>query len=90
MRLHLLIYAIDALVPQIGLSLDPKIDAIMRRVYQSHLFRLPDVTAADLTSSIDSIFDNYEETKTAVKNASADFKDLAQSDIDEIIRMLGE
>ena len=48
------------------------------------------MTEADLTSSIDSIFDNYEETKTAVKNASADFKDLAQSDIDEIIRMLGE
>lgn len=90
MRLHLLIYAIDALVPQIGLSLDPKIDAIMRRVYQSHLFRLPDVTEADLTSSMDEIFENYEETKTAVKNASADFKDLAKSDIDEIIKMLGE
>ncbi len=90
MRLHLLIYAIDALVPQIGLSLDPKIDSIMRRVYQSHIFRLPDVTKEELIASVNEIFVNYEETKTAVKNASADFKDLAKSDIDEIIKMLGE
>jgi hypothetical protein len=62
----------------------------MRRVYQSHIFRLPDVTKEELIASVNEIFVNYEETKTAVKNASADFKDLAKSDIDEIIKMLGE
>ncbi len=88
MRLHMLIYAIDALVPLIGLSLDPKIDAIMKMAEQKYLFRIPDVTGESLGDAIDGIMGDYEETKRIVRNASANFKDLARSDIDGIIGML--
>ena len=90
MRLHMLIYAIDALVPLIGLSLDPKIDSIMKRAEQKYLFRVPDVTDRSLLGAIDDIMGNYDETRDVVKNASKNFKDLAKSDIDAVISMLEE
>ncbi len=90
MRLHMLIYAIDALVPLIGLSLDPKIDSIMKRAEQKYLFRVPDVTDRSLSLAIDEIMENYEETRAVVKNASRSFRDLAKSDIDTVISMLKE
>ncbi|MBQ1503259.1 MAG: polysaccharide pyruvyl transferase CsaB [Clostridia bacterium] len=90
MRLHMLIYAIDALVPLVGLSLDPKIDSIMKRAEQKYLFRVPDVTGQSLLGAIDKIMENYDETREVVKNASKNFKDLAKSDIDAVISALKE
>ncbi|MBR6916391.1 MAG: hypothetical protein IKN36_08530, partial [Clostridia bacterium] len=90
MRLHMLIYAIDALVPLIGLSLDPKIDSIMKRAEQKYLFRVPDVTEPALSGAIDEIMENYDLIVDSVKNASRNFRNLAKSDIDTAIGMLKE
>ena len=90
MRLHILIYAIAASVPQIGLSLDPKIDAIMNSIDESYLFRIPDVSKADIMSSVDEIMENREHIKESVLDASARFKSLAESDVLRVIDLLKE
>ena len=81
------LYEEDALI---GLSLDPKIDSIMKRAEQKYLFRVPDVTGQSLLGAIDEIMENYDGTREVVKNASKNFKDLAKSDIDAVISMLHE
>lgn len=90
MRLHILFYACSAALPVIGLSLDPKIDALLDMFDHSSLIAVPKVTAENLECEM--------EKMTARRNGQADelvgqaekYKSLALEDIDRVFKLLSE
>jgi polysaccharide pyruvyl transferase CsaB len=63
-RLHALIAAIGAGVPPVGLSYDPKVDALFRRVGTGHLLSVDGLQSAPLRQAILSVWQSREEIRT--------------------------
>lgn len=66
MRLHSLIFATNRLVPSIGLSYDPKVDAFMEEI-GGHCVPLEKIEAKDLYNSIDNTLKTAESIKEKLR-----------------------
>ena len=88
MRLHILIYACSAAVPVIGLSLDPKIDAFMDCLIYSGLMSVPELDSERLTALMEQMTENFEIHATELEAEAAEFRTLAESDIEKVYTLL--
>ena len=80
MRLHILIYAAAAAVPVIGLSYDPKIDALMTYINQPYTIDLTKVTADEIVKYADEILANRTSIAATLSQSAQAMKEKAADD----------
>lgn len=88
MRLHMLIYACNAAVPVIGLSLDPKIDAFLDRLDYSGLFKLSEVNSEALEAQMERMISEHDGHVSELETEAERFKAMALGDIDAVFELL--
>ncbi len=81
MRLHCLIYAAAAGVPVIGLSYDPKVDALMKCLHQPWVYDAGTVTADTLKEAVGGVLAEEETVRTAVKEAAEQMRLRCMEDV---------
>jgi polysaccharide pyruvyl transferase CsaB len=80
MRLHILIYASQLGIPVIGLSYDPKIDALMDYIEQPYLVDVIHVTADAIMRYAEEIERNRGEIVSRLNRSAERMRSLASSD----------
>ena len=81
MRLHCLIYAVAAGVPVIGLSYDPKIDALMKCLGQSWVYDSGTVTADDLRQAAEAVLADEEKIREQIRTAAGEMRIRCMEDV---------
>lgn len=94
MRLHLLIYAADAGTPMIGLSYDPKVDAmtdVFAMPQDSRPPRIPvcGFSAESMAEAVSALLQNREARAAFIAQTRAQLGDTARRDAEEIAALLG-
>lgn len=89
MRLHCLIYAAAAGVPVIGLSYDPKVDALMKCLDQPYVYEAGTVTAGELMRAVDAVLADAENVRRAVTEAAGVMRKRCMEDVAAAAAMLG-
>lgn len=90
MRLHILIYACNAAIPVIGLSLDPKIDALLESFDYSSLIDVPSLTSEKLSHEMERTVSEYDTHTDELVGEAEKFKSLALGDIDGVFKLLSK
>lgn len=90
MRLHCLIYAAAAGVPVIGLSYDPKIDALMKCLHQQYTFAAGTAAAEELQKAVEAVLAEEESVRQTVREAAAEMRLRCQEDVAAAAAMLRE
>lgn len=80
MRLHILIYASQLGIPVIGLSYDPKIDALMNYIEQPYIIDVTKVKSEDVTEFAREIESNRDLIVDKLKTSAARMRRLAAED----------
>ncbi len=93
MRLHCLIYAAVAGVPMIGLSYDPKIDALLRSLQQSqqsrlHLYNAAEVQADTLLTGVAEVLQNEDAIRHSLREATAEMRKRCEEDVRSVASRL--
>jgi len=88
MRLHCLIYASAAAVPVMGLSYDPKIDALMKCLEQPYVYRAETVRAGELTEGVRDILAKEEEIRRTLSRASGQMREKCREDLARVRQMM--
>jgi len=88
MRLHCLIYAAAAGVPVIGLSYDPKIDALMKCLEQPYVYDAASVTADVLEEAVGQVLAAEASVRRAVSDAAAVMRERCREDVAAAAAML--
>ncbi len=88
MRLHILIYACSAAVPVIGLSIDPKIDALGKSIKHMGLFRLEDLDSDVFTPKITELIDNRDEIVDELTSQAKVLRKKASDDVLAVFELL--
>jgi polysaccharide pyruvyl transferase CsaB len=70
-RLHALIAAIGAGVPALGISYDPKVDGLFRRIGVGHLLSMDGLQSAQLQQAILSTWQSREEIRSQLRPLAA-------------------
>ena len=81
MRLHCLIYAAAAGVPVIGLSYDPKIDALMKCLGQPYVYDSETVTADSLREAAEAVLADEEAIRTQICTAAGEMRARCLEDV---------
>lgn len=81
MRLHCLIYAAAAGIPVIGLSYDPKIDALMKCLEQPYVYRAETVCADDLTAAVGDILNKEENVRATIRRTAEVMRQRCMDDV---------
>ena len=81
MRLHCLIYAAAAGVPVIGLSYDPKIDALMKCLGQPYVYDSETVTADSLREAAEAVLADEEAIRTQICTAAGEMRVRCLEDV---------
>ena len=89
MRLHILIYACCGAIPPVGLSIDPKIDALVGAVAPSCLLRIPGATSEEMIDIFDSVTAERDEYSRVISDKVAPLRRLAEADVDAAVEMIG-
>lgn len=87
MRLHCLIYAAVAGVPMIGLSYDPKIDALLSSLHQPYLYAAATVTEAELTDAIEGVFQNEDTIRQTLQEATETMRTRCLEDVKMVSKL---
>lgn len=80
MRLHILIYASQMGIPVIGLSYDPKIDALMNYIEQPYLLDVINIKSDEIIKYANEIEQNRDETVSRLKLSAERMRELASED----------
>lgn len=83
MRLHCLIYAAAAGVPVIGLSYDPKIDALLHCLHQPYSYDAAHIEAEPLYTAVEEILQNEDQIRADLGQAAADMRERCRTDVAE-------
>lgn len=88
MRLHTLIYAVSVGIPILGIVYDPKIKSFMDYIHQDKYIDTNNIDVKLIMDMVSDIFDNYEKTKTDIKEESDKLKNLCDKDSSIAISLL--
>lgn len=88
MRLHCLIYAAVAGVPMIGLSYDPKIDALLRSLHQPYLYDAATAEADTLLKAVAEVMREEETIRTTLQIATAEMRERCREDVQQVADLL--
>ena len=87
MRLHMLIFAAAAKTPMIGISYDPKIDAVLDYIGQKKFcLDVRNVAESELLSAADAVMADREGIAEALRTVSDRMRRLAASDCEAAVR----
>ncbi len=89
MRLHMLIFSGCAMVPVIGLSYDPKIDSVMKRLEQPYILPVRTVTAREIFASANDIMTRHAQITATVRHHVTEMTTLCRQDIQRAAELLG-
>ena len=89
MRLHMLIFSGCARVPVIGLSYDPKIDSVMKRLEQPYLLSARSIRSAELVRCADTIMTNHTQITQTVTRRAEEMSAMCAEDIHRAAELLG-
>jgi len=87
MRLHILIYAAAATIPVVGLSYDPKIDALMTYLNQPYTVDLTEITADKILEFAAQILENRAEIVATLSQSAQVMKEKATADTMKAIKL---
>ncbi len=90
MRLHTMIYACSASVPVVGLSLDPKIDSLVKSMRHGELFSIPELDRERLGTVLDEIVETRDGVREELAKESDTLREKAERDIDHVFELLRE
>ncbi|MBQ8641317.1 MAG: polysaccharide pyruvyl transferase CsaB [Clostridia bacterium] len=90
MRLHCLIYAAAAGVPVIGLSYDPKIDALMKCLEQPYVYDADTVAADVLADAADAVLADEAAVRETVRKAVCRMRERCMEDVAAVAKQLQE
>ena len=90
MRLHAIIFASSAASPVIGISYDPKIDAVMSELGQERVVKLDDIdnVSKTLKSYAFEVIENKKHISEVLSEKSANFRQRCEKDADIIAEMI--
>lgn len=88
MRLHMLIFSGCARVPVVGLSYDPKIDSIMKRLEQPYVLSVTELRAEDIVRSAEDILLHHDEICRTVSRNAAEMTEMCRADVRKAARAL--
>lgn len=88
MRLHMLIFSGCARVPVIGLSYDPKIDSIMKRLEQPYILSVTALEAAEIVMSAEDILCHYDEIRETVSRHASEMTAMCCQDVQNAVSLL--
>lgn len=88
MRLHCLIYAAAAGVPMIGLSYDPKIDALLHSLHQPYSYDAAHAEADTLYKAVEEILQNEERIRADLSQAAITMRERCLADVAEATHIL--
>jgi len=81
MRLHMLIFSGRAGTPAIGLSYDPKIDSVMKRLEQPHILSVRALRTAELLRCAEEILANHDAVAEKVRLHADEMSSMCRTDI---------
>ncbi|MBQ3591990.1 MAG: polysaccharide pyruvyl transferase CsaB [Clostridia bacterium] len=81
MRLHCLIYAAAAGVPVVGLSYDPKIDALMKCLHQPYVYDASTADADTLASAAADILQKEDAVRAVIREAADLMRQRCMEDV---------
>ncbi len=88
MRLHMLIFSGCARVPAVGLSYDPKIDSVMKRLEQPYILSVRTLQAADLLRCAEEIMANRDEIVSTVSRRVEEMTAMCSADVHRASEMI--
>ncbi len=80
MRLHFLIFSVIAATPSIGLSYDPKINALLEYIGLSNPFDTSNLSLEELIGKTRELIENSEEISTQLKLISSKMSEMNKLD----------
>lgn len=90
MRLHCLIYAAAAGVPLLGLSYDPKIDALLHCLEQPYSYDAAHADADTLYTAVEEILQNEAHIRATLTGAAAAMRERCLADVAEAASLIGK
>ena len=81
MRLHCLIYAAAAGVPVIGLSYDPKIDALMKCLHQPYVYDAGTAEAETLAAAVEDVLQKEDTVRETIREAAELMRERCMEDV---------
>ncbi len=88
MRLHMLIFSGCARVPVIGLSYDPKIDSIMKRLEQPYILSVRTLVAEEIVRCAEDVLAHREEITATVSRHVTEMAAMCHADIHRAAELL--
>ena len=90
MRLHMLMYGVNAGVPVVGLSYDPKVTAYLSYLNQSYTIDSENLSYDQLKKIVDDIMENYDKIRLSLNDKVLKLKKLQQKNAELAIKLLEE
>ena len=90
MRLHTLIYAIASGVPVVGLSYDPKVDALLDCAGVTATHSVKTLNSDRLCASVKALTENREQYAAKMNETAERFKDATQRDKEILAQLIKE
>ncbi|MBE6597958.1 MAG: polysaccharide pyruvyl transferase CsaB [Ruminococcaceae bacterium] len=89
MRLHMLIFSGCARVPVIGLSYDPKIDSIMKRLEQPYILSVRTLESGEIVCCAEDIMRHHDEITDTVSRHVTEMAAMCHADVHRASELLG-
>lgn len=90
MRLHALVFAALAGVPLVGLSYDPKVDALLDSLGEPPLGPLSTLHADEIVAAAMATWQEREDRKARLERAVADLRESAQANVSAALACLAQ
>lgn len=87
-RLHSLIFAAINYVPLVGISYDPKVDSLLKRLDLKPAGRVTDLSAAELYNQVLDVWQNQDQVEEKLKRKAVEMQQIAYADIDSVRELL--
>ncbi len=88
MRLHMLIFSGCARVPAIGLSYDPKIDSVMKRLEQPYILPVHTFRSEEIIRCAEDIMANRDRLAETVSRHVEEMVEMCAADVQRVAEML--